>query len=113
MPDLSSLSRNKLIFLAVIGVLVLSLLVGSSMLGSSSTKKPKTTTPKELTVWVVGDESAGFSDIITGFKARYPEYKNMEVKVTKFGNYADYEKTLLTVLSDGNSPDIFVVNSSD
>ncbi len=37
----------------------------------------------------------------------------MEVKVTKFGNYADYEKTLLTVLSDGNSPDIFVVNSSD
>lgn len=113
MPDFSSLSRNKLIFLAVIGVLVLSLLVGSSMLGSSGTKKPKTITPKELTVWVVGDESAGFSDIITGFKARYPEYKNMEVKVTKFGNYADYEKTLLTVLSDGNSPDIFVVNSSD
>lgn len=37
----------------------------------------------------------------------------MEVKVTKFGNYADYEKTLLTVLADGNSPDIFVVNSSD
>lgn len=33
--------------------------------------------------------------------------------MTKFGNYVDYEKTLLTVLSDGNSPDIFVVNSSD
>jgi ABC-type glycerol-3-phosphate transport system substrate-binding protein len=37
----------------------------------------------------------------------------MEIKVTKFGNYVDYEKTLLTVIGDGNSPDIFVVNSSD
>lgn len=113
MPDISSLSKNKIIFFAVTGVVVLALIIGISMLGSSSAKKTQTKAPKELTVWVVGDESAGFSDIITGFKNRYPDYKNMEVKVTKFGNYADYEKTLLTVLSDGNSPDIFVVNSSD
>lgn len=37
----------------------------------------------------------------------------MDIQVKKFGNYADYEKTLLTVLADGNSPDIFVVNSGD
>lgn len=36
----------------------------------------------------------------------------MDVKFTKFGNYADYEKTLLAVIGDGNSPDIFVVNSN-
>lgn len=113
MTDIASLSKNKIVFFAVTGVLVLALIIGISMLGSGSPKKTKTNAPKELTVWVVGDESAGFSDIITGFKNRYPEYKNTEVKVTKFGNYVDYEKTLLTVLGDGNSPDIFVVNSSD
>ncbi|HBB26884.1 TPA: hypothetical protein DCZ36_00105, partial [Candidatus Gracilibacteria bacterium] len=113
MPDISSLSKNKIVFFAVTGVVLLALIIGISMLGSSSSKKPQTKAPSELTVWVVGDESAGFSDIITGFKNRYPDYKNTDVKVTKFGNYVDYEKTLLTVLSDGNSPDIFVVNSSD
>jgi ABC-type glycerol-3-phosphate transport system substrate-binding protein len=68
------------------------------MLGTSSSKKTTSKAPKELTVWVVGDESAGFSDIITGFKARFPDYKNMEIKVTKFGNYVDYQETLLSVL---------------
>ncbi len=113
MVDIASLSKNKVIFFAVSGVLLLALIIGISMLGSGSPSKTKTTAPKELTIWVVGDESAGFSDIITGFKNRYPDYKNTEIKVTKFGNYVDYEKTLLTVLADGNSPDIFMVSSSD
>ncbi len=112
MPDIASLSKTKLIFFAVTGIILLAIIIGISMLGSTS-KQVLTSAPKELTVWVVGDESAGFSDIITGFKARYPDYKNTEIKVTKFGNYVDYEKTLLTVIGDGNSPDIFVVNSSD
>lgn len=111
MFDINSLSKNKIIFFAVVGVAVIGLLIGASMLSSSS-KDPQTNATKELTVWVVGDETAGFSDIITGFKNRYPEYKNMDVKFTKFGNYADYEETLLKVIDDKNSPDIFVVNSN-
>lgn len=113
MPDIASLSKNKIIFFAVTGIVLLSIIIGISLLGSSNTKKTNSNITKELTIWVVGDETAGFSEIITGFKARYPDYKNTEIKVTKFGNYADYEKTLLTVLGDGNSPDIFVVSSSD
>ena len=112
MTDIASLSKNKIIFFAITGVVLLGIIVGIGMLGSA-TPTTKNKAPKELTVWVVGDESVGFSDIITGFKARYPDYATMEVKVTKFGNYADYEKTLLTVLGDGNSPDIFVVNGTD
>ena len=113
MPDFASLSKNKIIFFALTGVIVLSIVIGISMLGSKPAKNTASKAPKELTVWVVGDETAGFSDIITGFKNRYPNYKNTDVKITKFGNYVDYEKTLLTVLADGNSPDIFVVSSSD
>lgn len=113
MLDIASLSKNKIIFFSVTGVVLFSLIIGISMLGSWSAKKSQSKAPKELTVWVVGDETSGFSDIITGFKNRYPDYKDTDVKVTKFGNFVDYEKTLLTVLSDGNSPDIFIVNSSD
>ena len=113
MTDIASLSKNKIIFFVVTGVVLFALIVGISLLGSSSSDTPKTKAPKELSIWVVGDETAGFSDIITGFKNRYPTYKNTDIKVTKFGNYADYQETLLAVIGDGNSPDIFVVNGSD
>lgn len=109
--DTESFSKNKIAFIGIAAVLVIALLYGVSMLSSAS-NKPKTHAPKELSVWVVGDETAGFSDIISGFKKRYPEYNGTDIKFTKFGNYADYEKTLLSVISDGNSPDIFVVNNN-
>lgn len=77
-----------------------------------SNGKKKTNAPKEFNIWVVWDETAGFSDIITAFKSRYSDYANTDIKFTKFSNYSDYEKTLLNVMSDGNSPDIFVVNNN-
>lgn len=109
--DLASMSKQKLAFIGIAIVLFIGILYGASSLSSSSSK-PKVKAPKELSIWVVGDETTGFSDIITGFKNRYPEYKNTEIKFTKFANYEDYEKTLLTVIADGNSPDIFVVNNN-
>jgi len=60
---------------------------------------------------VVGNESAGFSDIIKGFKERYPDYKNTDIRITNFSSYDDYVKTVINVFADGNSPDIFVVNN--
>lgn len=79
----------------------------------NSAKKSSTTTKKwDLSIRVVWDETAWFSDIITSFKSKYPEYAWSEIKFTKFSNYADYEKTLLNIMIDGNSPDIFVINNS-
>ncbi len=31
---------------------------------------------------------------------------------TKFANYEDYERSLVNVIADGNSPDVFVVPST-
>jgi hypothetical protein len=53
MPDIASLSKNKIIFFAITGVVVLALIIGISMLGSSTSKKDLFKAPKELTVWVV------------------------------------------------------------
>jgi ABC-type glycerol-3-phosphate transport system substrate-binding protein len=60
----------------------------------------------------VGDETAGYSDIITAFKAKNGQYANTDIRFTKFASYADYEQTLLNVMADGNGPDIFVVNNN-
>ncbi len=62
-------------------------------------------------MWVVGDDTIGFDDIVKQFKTN-ETYKNTNVVVTKFATYGDYEKSLLNVIADGNSPDIFVVPSS-
>jgi ABC-type glycerol-3-phosphate transport system substrate-binding protein len=61
-------------------------------------------------MWVVGDDSVGFDEIIKSFKK--DAYKDTNVTVTKFATYGDYEKSLLNVIADGNSPDIFVVPST-
>ncbi|EKD65869.1 MAG: hypothetical protein ACD_49C00078G0008 [uncultured bacterium (gcode 4)] len=105
------MSKNKMIFWALWAVLLMIIVYWVSLLNSSSNKK-KVSGPKEFNVWVVGDESAGFSDIISWFKQRYPSYENTNIKFTKFSSYEDYEKTLLTVMADNNSPDVFVVNNN-
>ena len=61
---------------------------------------------------MVGDETDGFKDIVEAFKKEHDGYKNTDVVFTKFASYGDYEKSLLNVIADGNSPDIFVVPST-
>lgn len=104
------MSQKKLIFFAVAAVLIL--VIGITLTVLSSKKKdtgPKG--PKELRVWIVEDDVGGYEDIIQSFKSENDRYKNTEVKMTKFASYADYEKTLLNVIADGNSPDVFMVSS--
>lgn len=110
-----ALNRAQLIVGGIVGGLVVVGVVVASMLSTPKTETPTIDpkTPQILTVWTVEDDTAGFSAIITGFKNRYPEYKNAEIRLSKFPNYAEYRETLLNVLADGNSPDVFVIDSSD
>ena len=105
------MSKNKMIFWALWAVLLMILIYWFSLLNSSSNKK-KVSGPKEFNVWVVGDESAGFSDIKEWFKERFPAYANTDIKFTKFSSYEEYQENLLMVMDDDNSPDVFVVNNN-
>lgn len=104
------MNKQKIILFSAIWGIILLIFTAFSFLWSSN--KKTTNAPKEFNIWVVWDETAGYSDIITTFKSRYKDYANTDIKFTKFSNYSDYEKTLLNVMSDGNSPDIFVVNNN-
>ncbi|MDQ1344032.1 MAG: hypothetical protein QG650_752 [Patescibacteria group bacterium] len=104
------MSKRKLIFFIVLAVIVLAIAIGFTIL-SNQKKDTGPKGPKELRVWVVGDDVAGYDDIVKNFKSKHDRYKNTEVRITKFANFSDYEKTLLNVIADGNSPDVFVVPS--
>lgn len=104
------MSPRKIIFFALIAVAVLGAGIAFSILSSKDDKSGQKG-PKELRVWVVGDDVAGYDDIVKDFKSKYDRYKNTEIRITKFANFADYEKTLLNVIADGNSPEVFVVPS--
>lgn len=104
------MSPRKIIFFALIAVAVLGAGIAFSILSSQDGKAGQKG-PKELRVWVVGDDVAGYDDIVKDFKSKYDRYKNTEIRITKFANFADYEKTLLNVIADGNSPEVFVVPS--
>jgi ABC-type glycerol-3-phosphate transport system substrate-binding protein len=104
------MSQKKIIFFVVIAVLILALGIGFSVL-SKGKKTESTSSAQEITVWVVGDDRVGFADIVNDFK-KIPEYKDTKVEITKFATYADYERSLLSVIADGKSPDIFIVPST-
>lgn len=105
------MSQKKIIFIIIVVVLCLGLGIGLMALSGKNTKNTGPKWPKELTVWVVGDDSAGFDPLITAFK-KNPVYKDTTVSVSKFASYEDYERTLINVIADGNSPDVFVVPST-
>lgn len=83
------------------------------MLNSGSDKPavPKQSS-KDLSVWLVGDDTSGFNDMASDFKKEFPAYKDVTVSFAKFGSYEDYEKTLLSVIADGHSPDLFVIQNN-
>ncbi|MFZ4461423.1 MAG: hypothetical protein ACOYN2_02535 [Patescibacteria group bacterium] len=104
------MSQKKLFFFIGIAVLALAIGIGFTLMANSKSQQKGPKGPKEISMWVVGDDSTGFDDIIKAFKK--DSYKDTNVVVTKFATYGDYEKSLLNVIADGNSPDIFVVPSS-
>lgn len=50
--------------------------------------------------------------MIDAFKKEHEEYKETNIVFTKFSSYQDYERALINVIADGNSPDVFVVPST-
>jgi ABC-type glycerol-3-phosphate transport system substrate-binding protein len=104
------MSPKKLILIAVAVITLLSLIIGFFYLKSSS-KKSSWNPTGVVSVWVVGDDSAGFWPLITEFK-KQPGNKELDVVVTKFASYKEYEQTLVNVIADGKSPDVFVVPST-
>lgn len=101
---------RKLIFFAVIGVLVVGLLIAFSFFGAPAGKKTKIA-PQELTIWEVGMDTSAFDPVIAAYKLANKGAAAVTVTIKKFASYAEYERILPLAMVDGNSPDIFVVSN--
>ena len=106
------MSPKKLIFFVIAGLMVAGLVITFLVISQTSKTEKWPKGPDELTVWVVGDDTVGFEPIITDFKKQKPTYQDTKITFTKFASYQDYERSLINVIADGNSPDIFVVPST-
>jgi multiple sugar transport system substrate-binding protein len=65
--------------------------------GSSGTK---------IVVWGLWQDSTAMDPVIKAFKTAY----GADVEYKKIGSVADYEKTLLEALAQGQGPDVFVIH---
>ncbi len=113
------MSPKKLIVLTIAGVLGLGAMITIALLGNPGDPPPadedtQDQAPESFSIWILEDETAGYSDIITGFRDRYPEYADTEFELTKFPDWEGYRRLLLLAITDGNSPDVFMVpNNGD
>jgi ABC-type glycerol-3-phosphate transport system substrate-binding protein len=111
------MSPKKIAFFALIGGLVVLLLIASLFMGGGD-KKPSADSEssgsgvKALQVWLLTDETAGYSEIIKGFKNRFPQYKDTEIQFTKFSSEKEYEDILIDTIANGNSPDVFMLRNN-
>lgn len=104
------MSPKKIIFFAILWTLGIAILVGAIYLGNAWKKKP--INAWELKIWISEGKTEDYADIIEGFKAYAPEYKNTVITVEKkTTDPLRYRTLLLSTMSDGNGPDIFMVGA--
>lgn len=97
------ISKQKLIFLIVVGVLLFILLGGFIVW-----RIPRTPDPITLEFWSVFDDSDKYASLISRFKQQYPW---ITIKYKKF-SYEEYERSLLEAWSLGEGPDIFSIHNT-
>lgn len=102
------MSNQKLLFFITLGVLCV---VGAWFLFSLMRNDTPITndTTTSLSVWIVGDTSEWYVPLVEWFRNAYPEYQKITIEFKKFASWRDYHRTLMSVLANGESPDIFVV----
>lgn len=102
------MSPRKIIFLVIIGILWILLIYGIWNL-SQSRKARENTEVKSISVWVVWDTSKQYQTLFSEFSVLNKTYKDTTINVRVFPDYDKYQRSLLSTLSEGTGPDIFMV----
>lgn len=105
------MSPRKTIFLVAIVIAIISIALGWYAIKAYSNKNKTPLIGGRIDIWVVGENSAWYDEIIARFKQVRPQFANTEIVVTKFLSQADYEKNLISAFSDNRGPDILMVPS--
>ncbi len=102
------MSTRKIVFLIIVGILWLLIVYGIWNLSQKNTKA-KATPTKSLSIWVVGDTSEQYQKLFSEFGKWDPAYKSTTLDIRVFPDYEKYQRILLSTLSEGTGPDIFMI----
>ncbi len=105
------MSSQKIIFIAIIGLLTVGFIFGIWNL-SQKGAKDKIWKVNTLSVWVVWDTSEQYDTLFSKFWEYAKEYAKTKIEVRVFSDYTQYQRILLSVLADGKWPDIFMVDAN-
>lgn len=105
------MSQKKIIFLAIIGLLVLMLIWAMSYISKS---KKTTKNTESLKIWITEWTTESYDAIIEWFKKYAPEYEKTTITIEKQTSDADrYRTLLLSTLTEWSGPDIFMLKSGE
>jgi len=112
LPILFFMSPRKIIFMIVISVFII-WVIGSVFYLSNKSEKKKVA-PQTMKVWITDWTTESYKDIIAGFKAYAPDYKNTNIVFEKkTSDPVRYRTLLLSTMTDETGPDIFVVPNDE
>ena len=107
------MTKNKLIFLIVWGVIIIGLLIASLFMWGNKIKSSTWNVLWDLTIWIIWDSQEGMDSFISDFKLDNKRYTNANIVVQSFNSYEDYNLALTSAMIRWTSPDIFVLNNNE
>lgn len=103
---------RKIIFLSIAWCIGLACIIGIVLLSKSGKKNLEV--PKVLNIWITEWSTESYKELIDGFYAFAPDFSKMKIQVEKkTSDPIRYRTLLLSTLSDGSWPDVFILKSGE
>lgn len=107
-----SMSPRKILFFIIVGISVL--IIGITLFFLQKKSTQKTVIPNSLKIWITDGTTQGYDALVKWFQAYAPEYKNMNIIFEKkTTDPIRYRTLLLSTMTDGTGPDIFMVGAGE
>ncbi|MBF0913398.1 carbohydrate ABC transporter substrate-binding protein [Candidatus Gracilibacteria bacterium] len=105
------MSRNKTILFIIGGIILFFAVVIILIMLFSNNSKKGNSSKDVFSIRMVGDSAEEAQDFVDGFK-RFAN-TNMDVNISSFNSYDEYTYALTYAIANGETPDIFVLNSNE
>lgn len=103
----------KIIFWVVWVVLLWTLIYLMTSIESNKNTIPDRAAPWDFSIWILEDSKDDFWSYMEDFKSSNPAFANKNIIVESFDDREIYFQTLVSAISSGIAPDIFVMDNRE
>lgn len=106
------MSPRKIIFFVIVGILLVTII--GTVAYISGNKPTNTSGQGAIKIWITDGTTESYAPLIEWFRKYAKDYAKTEIIIEKQSNDADrYRTLLLSTLTEGNGPDIFMLHSGE